>query len=614
MPNTDSYRGNQQDLSLPTNHPLTVLLDDQTAVGHERRSRLYQGLREQLLIDSPNSLPNALSQMQSGLDRGLHAVMLLDYELGVAMQGLPAREQAPEPISQILLFDSVKLLTGVEVDEWLLSQDQNASAMLTNLRNNIDETEFAKTVGQVRQHIANGETYQVNLCFAMRMALYGSPIALYRELRQHQAVPYGALIGLADGRWVLSRSPELFVRHQDGWIESQPMKGTSAVDSELDLANDPKNRAENVMIVDLLRNDLGRVARPGSVSVPDRFAIKRYGNVLQMTSTVRAQLRADVTWIDLLEAIFPCGSITGAPKRSTMQIIGDIEPSARGIYTGAIGWIEPTGTGELGDFCLSVPIRTLTLSAPNEHGKRSGVLGVGAGITWGSDSATEWAECMLKASFLTTMATPLTLFETMRASRTHGVAHVDRHLARLQTSANALGFMFDAQAARQALQATCDKLPDDTDHRVRLDLATDGHISLKTGPLKPLPSAVKVLLAPQTMDSGDLFLRHKTSNRALYDAAWQQAEQQGAFDMLFFNERDELTEGGRSNVFVKLDGCWYTPPLASGVLPGIMRGVLLKDEALGATERAITRRELRNAEAVLICNALRGALTATIVN
>ncbi|MCD8564966.1 MAG: chorismate-binding protein [Burkholderiaceae bacterium] len=614
MPNSNSYPLNQKDSSLPTNYPVTVLLDDQTTVGHERRSRLYQGLREQLLIDSPYGLPDALAELQAGLDRGLHAVMLLDYELGVAMQGLPAREQAPEPISQILLFDSVKLLTGAEVDEWLQNQDPGASATLTGLRSSIDEACFAGAVDQIRRRIADGETYQVNLCFAMHMALYGSPVALYRALRRHQAVPYGALIGLADGRWVLSRSPELFVRHQNSWIESQPMKGTAAVDSKVDLANDPKNRAENVMIVDLLRNDLGRVARPGSVSVPDRFEIKRYGNVLQMTSTVRAQLRADVSWVDLLEAIFPCGSITGAPKHSTMQIIRDIEPTARGIYTGAIGWIEPAGKGQLGNFCLSVPIRTLTLSAPDKQGKHSGMLGVGAGITWGSDSATEWAECMLKASFLTRLTTPLTLFETMRASRQHGIANVDRHLARLQASANALDFMFDAHAARQKLQATCDELPDDADYRVRLDLAADGHISIKTGPLNRLPSSVKVLLAPETMDSGDLYLRHKTSNRALYDAAWQQAEQQGAFDMLFFNERDELTEGARTNVFIKLDGRWYTPPLTAGVLPGVMRGILLEDPALAASERTITRRELQQAQAVLICNALRGAIAAELID
>lgn len=602
------------DKRLPSTYPVTVLLDDQTAPTGEKRSRLYEGLREQLPIDGPNALPRAVKRMQSALDRGQHAVILLDYELGHAMQGLPVRNDAPAPISQILLFDSVKRLTADEVTAWLQRQDQNESAVLTGLHSNIDAAEFTQAVDQIHQHIANGDTYQVNLCFAMQMTALGSPIALYRELRKQQSVPYGALIGLSDGRWVLSRSPELFVRHQQGWIEAQPMKGTAAVDSNLDLANDPKNRAENVMIVDLLRNDLGRVATLGSVSVSDQFAVKRYGNVLQMTSTVRAKLRPDIGWLEFLEAIFPCGSITGAPKHSTMQIISRIERSARGIYTGAIGWIDPTGPGKLGDACLSVPIRTLTLSPPDQHGRRSGRFGVGAGITWSSDSAAEWAECQLKSDFLSSMATGLTLFETMRANRESGIAHLDRHMARLQASADELKFVFDVREARRLLESTCANLPESGDYRLRLDLAADGRLSVQIGELKPLGSPVKVLLASHTTEADNLFLRHKTSNRAIYDAAWQQAQAQGAFDMLFFNEKDELTEGGRSNVFVKLDGHWYTPPLDCGVLPGIMRSVLLEDPALGARERPINRGELTGAQAVLLCNALRGALVAELVD
>lgn len=596
------------------NESVCVLLDDQTAGVNERRSRLYEGPVEQLDIDGPAALGKALGRMQAALEQGLHAVMLFDYELGEALQGLPGRNPAPEPISQILLFDSVKLLTSDEVHAWLQSQNEDATASLTGFHNNISQAEFAEAIKHIRSHIELGETYQVNFCYAGEMAMSGSPVALYRELRKHQAVPYGALIKLADGRAILSRSPELFVRHRDGWLESQPMKGTASVDSNLDLAADPKNRAENVMIVDLLRNDLGRVAKPGSVSVPERFAVKPYGDVLQMTSTVRAQVRAGTNWLELLQAVFPCGSITGAPKLRTMQIIRDLERAPRGIYTGAIGWAEPASKGQLGEFCWSVPIRTLTLSAPDRHEQRHGVLGVGAGITWGSDAAAEWAECALKAKFLTQLATPLTLFETMRASRTGGIAHLERHLARLAKSAGELAFALDVGLVRERLQAACKALPDDGEHRMRLDLAADGSTAIKTGKLQPLASPVKLLLAPHATQSNDIYLKHKTSSRAVYDAAWQQAEAQGAFDMLFFNERDELTEGGRSNVFVKLDGRWHTPPLAAGVLPGIMRAVLLKDPELCATERTITRGELQQAQAVLICNALRGAVSATIMD
>lgn len=597
----------------PRNWPVTVLLDDQTAPAGERRSRLYQGLHEQLPIDGLAALAGALARMQIASESGLHAVMLLDYELGEALQGLPDRPNASPPTSQILLFENVQLLNDTEVDTWLEGQDNRSSVTVTGWRSNVDQTEFAQSVQQIRQRIAKGETYQVNLCFAVQTAVHGSPIALYRALRRHQSVPYGALIGLADGRWVLSRSPELFMRHDNGCIEAQPMKGTASIDSGLDLARDPKNLAENVMIVDLLRNDLGRAAMPGSVSVPERFAVKRYGNVLQMTSTVRAQLRPDVGWAELLQAVFPCGSITGAPKRSTMQIIRELEPDARGLYTGAIGWLEPSKPGQLGKFCVSVPIRTLTLSAPSATDQRIGVLGVGAGITWSSDSTQEWAECALKSNFLHRLVTPIDLFETMRACRSQGIANLELHLARLRASAAELNFTFDENEVVRQLQTTCNELPDDGDYRLRLDLAANGAMTVQTGPLAALQTPVNVLIAPDPMASDDLFLKHKTTNRARYDAAWQQAQNQGAFDMLFFNERDELTEGARSNVFIKLDGHWYTPPLAAGVLPGIMRSILLEDPKLAAREKTISRQELLRAQAVILCNALRGAMPAILM-
>lgn len=594
--------------------PVTVLLDDQTAEPPARRSRLYEGLREQLDIDSLASLKRALARMQASLEAGLHAVVLLDYELGYALQDMGPNSQSPDkPFSQILLFDNVKLLDGNEVNQWLQSQAGNATATLTGWRNHIDPEGFTEAIEEIRQRIADGQTYQVNYCYAVTMALHGSPVTLYRELRKSQSVPYGALIGLSDGRWVLSRSPELFLQHRNGWVEAKPMKGTAASDSGVNLAQDPKNRAENVMIVDLLRNDLGRLAIPGSVSVPEKFEVRDYGNVRQMTSTVRARLRPDIGWPELLEAVFPCGSITGAPKRSTMQIIQRLEARPRGLYTGAIGWVNPCEPGHLSEFCLSVPIRTLTLSAPSPNGQREGTLGVGAGITWNSNACDEWKECELKSSFLQRLVAPVTLFETMRAHQRLGIAHLERHLARLQQSAQTLNFPLDLDQARQQLRQTCESLADDGDYRVRLDLANDGAISIQSSRLEPLDTPVKVMIATQTMDSSDLFLRHKTSNRAVYDAAWRQAQAQGAFDKLFFNERDELTEGGRSNVFVKLDGRWYTPPLRAGVLPGIMRSILLEDVELDARERIITRRELRQAQAVLVCNALRGALPAQLM-
>jgi para-aminobenzoate synthetase/4-amino-4-deoxychorismate lyase len=408
------------------------------------------------------------------------------------------------------------------------------------------------------------------------------------------------------------------VRCSGGTLLARPMKGTApagdddAVNSEraAALARDPKNRAENLMIVDLLRNDLGRVAQTGSVTVPKLFEVTRFGAVLQMTSTVQARLREDVGLAEIFSALYPCGSITGAPKRRTMEIIDELEPDPRGIYTGAIGWFDPPQDARpFGDFCLSVPIRTLAL-APGE-GVRRGELGVGAGIVYDSDPQSEYAECRLKARFLTGLANEVALFETIKASWRDGPRHLDLHLARMGASAAYFGLAFDAAAAQALVVDTCLGLPPDGGlHRLRLSLAADGELAIASAPLAPLSEPVRVVLAEETTHSGDVFLRHKTTIRERYDAAWRAAEAQGAFDALFFNERGELTEGGRSNVFVRLDGHWYTPPLSCGLLPGVMRSVMLAAPAWAARERVITRELFDKAEGIVVCNALRGPLLA----
>ncbi len=314
------------------------------------------------------------------------------------------------------------------------------------------------------------------------------------------------------------------------------------------------------------------------------------------------------------QRIYPCGSITGAPKRRTMQIIRELEPDPRGWYTGAIGWFDtPSAAQRVGDFCLTVPIRTLTLQPAATDGLRTGEMGVGAGIVYDSDAQQEYEECRIKARFLTGLLQEFELFETMRATRVHGCRHLQRHLQRLRASATYFGFAYDEEKICAALLSACANLTPNTPHRLRLSLRQDGEYLLKSQSLTPLTDPVKVMLAPQPVEADSLFLHHKTTVRAGYDAAWRAAEQQGAFDMLFCNRRSELTEGGRSNLFVKLAGQWFTPPLTAGVLPGVMRAVLLEDPQWQAAERRLTLDDLRNAEAVVVCNALRGALPAIVV-
>jgi para-aminobenzoate synthetase / 4-amino-4-deoxychorismate lyase len=492
-----------------------------------------------------------------------------------------------------------------------------------NLGTSVDRREFSAAIARIHDAIAAGETYQVNYTYRLHGQAYGPPLALYRQLRGRQPVAYGAYIVLPAGgqtTHVLSCSPELFVRGEAGVVTARPMKGTAsrftAPESDSETARllslDIKNRAENLMIVDLLRNDLGRIAQIGSVKVPELFAVEPYSTVFQMTSTVQATLRPEIGFPDVLRATFPCGSITGAPKHHTMQLIAGLESTPRGLYCGAIGWVDAPREGQrCGDFCLSVAIRTLTLG-PERSGLRALRLGVGAGIVKDSRADDEFDERRWKTRFLTGLDPGFGLFETVLATAAGELPHLQRHLDRLGRSAAVLGFEFDRAAARSMLQAAAAR-PAATPRRLRLALAHDGRLSLVQAALAPLPDGEVLLrIAAARLPDAHPLAAHKTSRRALYDEGVREAECHGAFDTLFFSHSGWLVEGGRSSVFLRLQGRWFTPPVADGALPGVMRAVLLEDVSMGACERRLSRADLERAEAVLVCNALRGALPARV--
>ena len=616
-----------------------ALLDDASAGLNSSTSgsRLYTGHTQTLLCHDSASWLQVLEQMQQALQRGQHAVCLCAYELGSHLLQASTSASAAAPLAHILLFDQCRHVSPDAVRSWLAARIDNgvdngnaAPAGIAGIENSITEERFTQDLDRIHAYIEAGDAYQVNYTYRVRFDAFGSLPALYARLRARQPVPYGALIALGDGSALLSLSPELFVRHARGTLTAQPMKGTApampvdhadaAANLEAgaenarraaSLAQDPKNRAENLMIVDLLRNDIGRIAVTGSVHAPALFQVERYSSVLQMTSTVQARLRSDATLGQIFSALFPCGSITGAPKRRAMEIIDELESDARGIYTGAIGWFEPaTGAHTVGDFCLSVPIRTLALQAPHK-GIRKGEMGVGAGIVFDSMASDEYAECRLKARFLTGLSNHFELFETIHASNGE-LRHLERHLQRLADSCRYFGFAFDATLVRRRLLDACAGTSGAQPQRVRLSLNQAGLCTIQCAPLLPSCGPVTLLLAPVPSDADDLFLRHKSSVRERYDQAWRAAEAQGSFDSLFFNQRGELTEGGRSNVFVKVAGRWLTPPLSSGVLPGVMRGVLLDDAAWAAKEQIVTLDMLQAAQEIVVCNALRGVLRATL--
>ena len=617
-----------------------ALLDDRDATRSRPTSRLYRGFeREHRCID-PAGIDAMWAWVESDQHAGLHAVLLADYEWGAKLLQAGHLRLGGDDISslRVLMFRELTRLSEAEVSEWLAQpgladsgeafEPRSPAAGVMNLVPSADRHEFTQAIARIHEAIAAGETYQVNYTYRLHAQAYGSPLALYRLLRARQPVSYGALIALpgAGGAMeatthVLSCSPELFLRHDSGLLTARPMKGTASRvagpegDSETarHLSIDIKNRAENVMIVDLLRNDLGRIAQMGSVQVPELFAIEPYSTVFQMTSSVQARLKPDLGFAEVLRATFPCGSITGAPKHRTMQWIADLESTPRGLYCGAIGWIDaPQGPARCGDFCLSVAIRTLTLG-PEVQGLRPARLGIGAGIVADSRADDEFDECRLKARFLTGLDPGFELFETVLATPAGELPHLQRHLDRMARSAALLGFAFDAEAARAVLLEGA-ALSSGAPRRLRLALAHNGRLRLTQAPLQALqPGEVKLLIAPQRLPDDNPLAQHKTTLRRHYDAGVRAAELAGAFDSLFFSRSGWLVEGARSSVFVRLDGRWWTPPVADGALPGVMRGMLLEDPAWSARERRLDLADLQRADGIVVCNALRGVLPARLL-
>ena len=470
----------------------------------------------------------------------------------------------------------------------------------------LDEQQFAARIAQIHDWIRAGDVYQLNFTFPLCTEVAEQPAALYARLRAAQPVDYGAFLHGQPGRYILSLSPELFFRiQQDGAVRritTRPMKGTArrgrttAEDREIAawLANDPKNRAENVMIVDLIRNDLGRVCSFGSVRVERLFEVERYPTLWQMTSTISGDLRADVNYEHIFRALFPCGSVTGAPKIRAMQLLAQIEDEPRGIYTGGIGFFSRQ------ESMFNVAIRTLSL----QEGKAT--MGVGSGIVIDSDPTAEFRECQLKAEFLTRSAEPFSLIETMLWDGAYPL--LDLHLDRLSDSADYFGFLCDRSAVRAALLSAASAFTDKP-RRVRLLLDPNGalHIDSQFLPHPPDEGSdpVRVCISAQRTDPADRFLFHKTTHRPLYKAAFAAASAAGFADVIFLNTRDEVTEGAISNIFVEKDGRWYTPPLDSGVLPGVYRRYLLATRS-SIEEKKLSLNELKAADGVYLSNAIRG--------
>ncbi len=552
----------------------------------EGRSRLYRRPAGTVEARRPEEVGPALQRL-----RGRHSAGFMAYEAGHALEpklAPLARGGEGPPLLWFGLFDNWD-----EVDADALLPDP-AGAWAGRPRPLVGRDEHEAAIERALGHIFAGDIYQANLTFPAEVATAGHPLALYAAIRPRARAGWGGIVFTGE-HWLLSFSPELFFTLDGGRATARPMKGTAPPGSDPQaLRGDPKQRAENLMIVDLLRNDLSRLAKPGTVKVPALFEVETYPTLLQMTSTVTAELEEGRDAVDLLGAVFPCGSVTGAPKIRAMEIIAELEREQRGPYTGSIGRLAPDGGA-----AFNVAIRTLVLS----DGCSVARIGLGSGIVADSAAADEWRECLAKGDFVATEAR-FDLIETMRFDPEEGVSELDRHLARMKRSADSLGFAFDRHHARNELQAATFFLREP--RKLRLLLSGSGALAIEARPLPPVPEeAVEVALAPLPVEPEDFRLRHKTSDRRFYDDARAAA---GTFEILFVDPEGFVTEGSFTSLFVKRRGRLLTPPLARGLLPGILREALIDE---GRAEEADLRAEDLEA-GFFIGNSVRGLIRARL--
>ena len=594
--------------------PGTVLLDG--AGGRSGSdSLLFHAPLQELVATSGKEVLEVLEAVETACGQGFHVAGFLAYEAGHAFW----QERFPElrtdrhlpagvPLAWFGVYRSMQVVEPHVVDAWAA---QGKEVDIPALTPDDEPGRFKKRVREIRDLIHEGDVYQVNHTTRFCGHFEGDPVDLYRTVRKRQPVGYGGLLKVDAGS-ILSFSPELFFEQEGRRIQAEPMKGTAprgtTAEQDRDLAAwlgaDEKNRAENLMIVDLLRNDLSMVSEPGSVRVPERFAVQTLPSVHQMTSRIEAHLREGVGFPDLMRALFPCGSITGAPKVRAMRRIAELETGPRGVYCGAIGYVSGTGAERRSVF--SVAIRTAVLQGTDL------TLGAGGGIVWDSDPDEEYRETLLKTRFFSSSpgSEDIQIIETMRADSRGAIPWLSWHMDRLEASARALGFRFDRVRIDEALGALDAAGPQD--RRVRLLLFHDGSVSVETKPIPSLPEGpLRICLSNVRIASSHPRYAHKTTDRGPYEQAASFAREKDCYDGLLINERGEITEGAITNLFIREGDSWSTPPLECGLLPGVGRRVFLLENA--AQERVLYPRDLMKADEVRVTNAIIGQRRAILV-
>lgn len=548
-----------------------------------------------LTVRMPADLPAALVEAQRQLAAGCHVVGVLAYEAASAFDpALTVRPDDDFPVAWFGFFDEARLVDTPRAERVPAPVSWQAE---------VTDAAYRAGVQQVRSALAGGVCYQVNYTQRLRVAALPAPWPWFAAVAE--AAPYAAYVDIGS-HVIASASPELLFARRGSLIECRPMKGTIrrgrslAEDRRLAraLRHSAKERAENLMITDMVRNDLGRIARPGTVTVPRLFELQRFADVWQMISRVQAHSDADLA--TLFGALFPAASVTGAPKVQAMREIAALERSSRRAYCGSIGYAAPDGSAQ-----FNVAIRTLLWRRADGAAE----YGTGSGIVWDSEPAAEARECRLKARALRRPPAPFGLIETLRWTPVKGYFLLDEHLRRLRDSAIWAGIRLQAGAAQAVLQAAAADFPQAA-QRVRLELATDGDLRVEAAPMDwPGRRLWTLALAETPVDAADPMLFHKTTRRDIYEQA--RAQHPAADDVLLWNRRGELTETTVANIAFLRGGQWHTPPLCCGLLPGTYRAALLRQGRI--REGVLRREDLAATPALAVFNSVRGWLAARLI-
>ncbi|GBF39866.1 aminodeoxychorismate synthase component I [Leptospira johnsonii] len=547
-----------------------------------------------------------LLEIQNKVSQGFHAAGWISYEAGDLFLNPDNMEEVSEdPLFWFAIFSKPKPLGPSEISEWesiFIHKGYSAE-----IRSEMDLKEYQEIFSKIRNFLYEGDIYQVNFTFPLEIELEGSLGRLFFELRKKQPVPYEAWIHTGDSiptqRDILSFSPELFWERKSNQIRTVPMKGTRPRGNDpeedqklkLELSDSEKDRAENLMITDLLRNDLGRISLPGSVRVSKLFSIEEYPTVFQMTSEVRSELSLDIKWTDILEALFPGGSITGAPKKRSSEIIRSLEKK-RGVYTGGIFYLSPQKE------ISSIAIRTLEF-LQDPSGQKKGRMGVGSGITIGSDPTSEWEECWSKAKFLNDTKENFHLFTTAVCKRKK-IYFLKDHKERMKTSANEFGFVWNEEGWESVVREVTNNITSDKKYRVKIILLSGGEFQSEVSEFHSGPKEGKVLFSGTSTNKKNRFFYHKTNIREIFSEGYETAVSKGYLDRIYTNTEGYLTEGAIHSIFLFLNREWITPPLEEGILPGIARKQWIKK--LKAKEKKISKQDMSFASKIVLVNSLRG--------